>query len=249
MELTVLSTGSAGNAYLLRADNGATLLLDAGVSVRRICQASDGLRGVQGCLLTHEHNDHARAIPDLAAKGVDIYAGALTFGKLPSSAVTQWRFRSLPEEVPQSVGDFTVVPFKTQHDAVQPYGYLIRENGSGETALYATDTYYLHNTFPEINYWIVECNYIEEIALRQYESGRISREQMTRLKTSHMTLRRLKDVFRANDLRKTYAIVLVHLSDGNSDESQIIREIEELTGIRTVAADNGQVIRLSRSPF
>lgn len=141
------------------------------------------------------------------------------------------------------------MPFETQHDAAEPLGYLVRHEATGETAMYATDTYYLRYTFPGIHYWIIECNYCDEILEQSVQDGTIDAGLRGRLLSSHMSLRRLKDALAANDLRTTAKIVLVHLSDSRSDEQRMVREIEEQTGIDTVAASNGMSIDLSLTPF
>ena len=71
-----------------------------------------------------------------------------------------------------------------------------------------------------------------------------------RLKTSHMSLRRLLDTLRANDLTKTRAIVLVHLSDARSNERAMVEAIKEATLIdNVVAASDGMTIPLDLVPF
>ena len=56
MTLTTIGTGSTGNAYALKADNGEILLLDAGVSIANVKKSIDYRVGdVVGCLVTHHH--------------------------------------------------------------------------------------------------------------------------------------------------------------------------------------------------
>jgi hypothetical protein len=64
-----------------------------------------------------------------------------------------------------------------------------------------------------------------------------------------MSLRRLKETLAANDLRQTHCIVLVHLSDARSNEERMVTEINQQTGITTVAASTGIDIPLERAPF
>lgn len=245
----MISSGSRGNAYLLTTESGHSLLLDAGVPISRILAAIGSQRSIQGCLVTHEHGDHSAAVLALAERGVDVYGSVGTLNEMADSPNRSRRLKAIPAGEDQQIGTFTIKPFDTQHDAVQPFGFIIKDNISQETVLYATDTYYLRYTFPGITYWIVECNYVEEIAFEQFAEGKISKELQQRLGKSHMSLRRLKNVLASNDLTKTHCIVLVHLSDERSDEARMIREIEEQTGIETIAASNGQTIRLSQTPF
>lgn len=250
MRLTIIGTGSAGNCYAVHGDDGSILLLDAGISTRRVTAAlGDDLRRVVGCFVTHEHKDHSRAMTDLAARGIDVYASAGTMRVLGIDNRVLRRLKAVCAGSVFKAGEFTAVVFETKHDAAEPVGCLFRYEPTGETALYATDTFYLPNTFPNVNYWLVECNFVDELVLQQANEGSVSPELMLRLRTSHMSLRRLKDALAVNDLTMTAKIVLLHLSDQRSDERRMTREIAAQTGIETVAASEGEIIDLSLIPF
>lgn len=248
MELQVIGTGSSGNAYVLRAGDDA-LLLEAGLPIRRIMRAIPDWQHLAGCLITHEHGDHAKSALDVARMGVPVYASTGTIHSIASDGCLTL-LNAAQMLSPFMVGGFTVLPFETQHDAQEPCGYLIRHNASGEVALYATDTYYLAYTFPGVHYWIVECNYIDELMDEQQEDGKLTAALRHRLKRSHMSLRRLIAALEANDLSKTRAIVLIHLSDERSDERAMEQAIRTASGIENVvAARDGMTIPMELSPF
>ena len=62
MKLTVLGSGSTGNAVLIVAGN-TRVLVDAGLSakeiVRRLAMVGEDVQRLDGVLVTHEHGDHA----------------------------------------------------------------------------------------------------------------------------------------------------------------------------------------------
>ena len=62
MRLTVLGSGSTGNAVLLTA-GGTRVLVDAGLSaretVRRLALMGEDVARLDGIVITHEHSDHA----------------------------------------------------------------------------------------------------------------------------------------------------------------------------------------------
>lgn len=248
MELQVIGTGSSGNAYVLRAGASA-LLLEAGLPIKQLERAIPDWTRLDGCLITHEHGDHAKSAADVTRMGVKVYCTAGTAEAIRrNDCLTVFNSHQMLSAF--SVGEFTVLPFETQHDASEPCGYLIRHEATGEIILYATDTYYLKHTFPGVHYWIVECNYIDEIIDSQQEAGELTAALRSRLKKSHMSLRRLLDVLRANDLSKTRVIVLVHLSDERSDERVMIKAVQEATRIeKVIAANAGMRIPLELSPF
>ena len=56
MVLKVIATGSSGNSYLLTANDGAHLLIECGVTIKRIKRAINfNLEKVAGCIVTHGH--------------------------------------------------------------------------------------------------------------------------------------------------------------------------------------------------
>ena len=70
-----------------------------------------------------------------------------------------------------------------------------------------------------------------------------------RLLQSHFSLENVKEFLKANDLSQCREIILLHLSDRNSSEQQMIREIEELTGIKPKVADKGLKVELDLYPY
>lgn len=247
LRLKVIGTGSSGNCYFLQdEETRAALLLDAGLKGKRIIRALGSLTGIQGCLITHEHMDHAAGLVELAALGVDVYA---TKGTLGALGATSNRIHEAELMKTIQTADFMIIPFETQHDAAEPCGFLIRHLRSGAVILYATDTYYVRYTFPGVHFWLVECNYVEEIVQDMERRGEMSGQLHRRLLTSHMSLRRLKDALAANDLTAARKIVLLHLSSERSDEARMVREVSDVSGVETVAAVNGAEIELSLSPF
>lgn len=247
MRLQVASTGSQANCYLLEAGT-EVLILDAGLPVRKMLPYIKDFRSVVGCLVTHEHGDHARGVVELLKRGVKVYCSKGTKQALDDN-IYMAQMKTVEPLQPVRVGGFTVMGFQAQHDAAEPLGFLVRYEATGETLLYATDTYYLRYTFPNVHYWVVECNYCDEVLNRALDNGKLDASLRNRLLESHMSLRRLKGALAANDLSETMKIVLVHLSDSRSDERQMVQEIEEQTHIETVAATNGMSIHLGLIPF
>lgn len=244
MTLTVLSTGSKANCYLL--DNGVeTLILDAGVPYGTIARRAVSGHEIAGCLITHEHLDHSRSAKDLLMRGISCYMSDGTANAIRAHGAQTVKSKKL-----FSVGNtYKVLAFDTQHDSEEPLGFLIKSIPTNENLIYVTDTYYMKYKFDNIDYWIVECNYSDEELIRQVETGRINSILYDRLQHSHMSLKRLKQTLSANDLTTVKKIVLVHLSDQRSDEMRMVQEIEAQTHIETVAAINGECIRLERIPF
>ena len=97
MKLTVLGSGSRGNAFLLSAA-GCSLLIDAGfgpkVLMKRARAAGVPLDSLSGIILTHEHKDHSKGAQGVARRtGCSVYAsrGTLTAVRDELAPVSQKR--------------------------------------------------------------------------------------------------------------------------------------------------------------
>ena len=227
MNITVIASGSSGNAY--RVSDGTTaLLLDAGIPLKAIQKALNfRVRDLSGCLITHEHGDHVKAAGDLARAGVNIYASR---GTLTASKLTGHRAKPVEALKEIQIGTFAVLPFDVQHDAKEPLGYLLTSRATGEKLLYFTDTYYIKYRFEGLTHIMGECNYSMDIIEESVRNGYVPAELVPRLVKSHMSLEHFLDLLRANDLRSVKQIYLLHLSNNNSDADRFKTAVQKLTG-------------------
>lgn len=227
MDIQVLASSSTGNCYRV-SDGHTNILLECGISMQKIREGLDfRLSDITACFVSHEHQDHARAVKDIAKAGIDVY---MSLGTWEALGVKHHRVRSIQERQLVPVGSFWLMAFDAQHDARQPFGYILYSRRTGEKLLFATDTYYIRYRFQGLTHIMVECNYAKDILDANVEAGLVPETLKNRLLESHMELETCKGFFRANDLSKVKEIYLLHLSAGNSDAERFRREIQELTG-------------------
>lgn len=232
-----LASGSAGNAYAVD-DGDSVLLLEAGLPAKKILTGFlPLLPRVAGCLITHEHGDHACGAVGLAGRGIDLYATVGTFAGI--SSIPAHRRHEVKVGVQFHLGSWIILPFETEHDAAEPVGYLLYSLAAQEKLLFATDTYYIPNTFRGLNVVMVECNYSRDLLEDNIKAGRVPELLKNRLLRSHFSLDNVKGFLAANDLSACRRIYLLHLSGGNSDPERFKREIQELTGIVTAVCGKG----------
>jgi len=246
MKLKVISTGSIGNSYILHNDN-ESLIIEAGVKIDQIKKALDfDYSNVVGCLVTHEHMDHSKSIWDIMKLGIDVYASA---GTLKARYVDeQARANPIVSKQNFKIGNFKIMAFDVKHDAKEPLGFLIEHPDCGRV-LFLTDTYYCKYTFPGLNNIIIEANYSKEIIDRKFGSDSDKEFLRNRILKSHFSLANCKEMLSANDLSAVNNILLIHLSDSNSDEKQFVKEVSELTHKNVAAAVNGMEIDFNKTPF
>lgn len=130
-----LFSGSSGNCTFLLHEQTA-ILIDAGVSCSRICDALRQIgfppQQLSGVLVTHEHTDHIRGIGVLSRKyGVPVYANGPTMDAVLRLAgdLTPGGVHIIDEGQSFGVGGLEVFPFPIPHDAAAPMGYTMRAGG------------------------------------------------------------------------------------------------------------------------
>lgn len=245
MKLKVLGSGSAGNCYLLQGEE-ETLIIECGLPYKAILKGLNfNLSNVVGCLVSHEHKDHSKGIEKIMDNAINVYTSFETLKNLEPTDEDYWHtlnlryFKQIKSEEAFKVGEFTVLPFKTQHDAAEPLGFLIYQKEIGNL-LFITDSYYCEYKFQDVDHILIECNYSNEI-LQERE---LPKTLKNRIIKSHFELENVKEFLKATDLKETKEIMLIHLSDGNSNAAQFQKEIEKLTGKPTYIADKGLEIEL-----
>lgn len=229
IEISPLASGSSGNCYHV-TDGSTPLLLECGISINNILRNLNfGVSSLAGCLISHGHNDHCKAVKNLMKFGINVYLSQGTVEEI--TGLEPWRHRVNIIKAKQQfkIGSWTIMPFETEHDAKEPVGFLFA-NTAGEKLLYATDTYYIRYRFRRLTHIMVECNYAADILRENVFTGVVPVEMKKRILRSHMSLETVKEFLKANDLSKVRGIWLLHLSDGNSDAERFKREIQELTG-------------------
>lgn len=226
LSVNVLGSSSGGNCYVI--DNGSSrLMLECGLPWRAIRKALNfQTSSIDGILVTHEHMDHAKAVKEAAKSGMDLY---MSKGTAEALGVSGHRVHPCEKQRQFTIKGWTVIPFGTVHDAVDPLGFLV---SSGEDKLlFLTDTAYCEYRFTGLTHLLIECNFSNEILERNVENGTIDGSRRKRLLNSHLSLDRVKDFLKVNGTSSLVEIWLMHLSDENSDEAQFKKEIQQETGV------------------
>lgn len=245
MKLNILGSNSAGNCYVLQNDEEA-LIIEAGIDFRNVKKCLGfNLRKVSGAVITHQHGDHAKFVASFVSNGVatlaleDVFSSHDIFNHPFAKTIQTGRG--------YKVGRFYIQAFPVKHD-VPCVGYLIRHEEFGKL-LFVTDTVSLDYTFSGLTEIMIEANYADDILDARLERESITLAQRNRVIESHMSIDTAKEILKRNDLSDVNDIVLIHLSNGNSNEQRFVREVRELTGKNVIAADKGIEVELSKTPY
>src|ERR1051325_2474344 len=148
MKVSVLGSGSTGNAVLLVA-NGTRVLVDAGLSAREIARRMTLLgedpNSLDGILLTHEHGDHAGGLRVLVK---DLDCPVFISAKTREAYVCESRRVGIANDEPRrraetlrdrvveidsghpfQIGKIEFHPFTVPHDAADNFGFTATHEG------------------------------------------------------------------------------------------------------------------------
>ncbi len=146
MELRTLASGSSGNCILV-SHNGAHLLVDAGISCRRIVAALRSLaiepEHLLGVCITHEHSDHIAGLATLTKHyALPVYTSPGTARQLCyRMAGLEELVRPLTPGEAGEAGGFELEGFAISHDASEPMGFAF--SAGGKKAAVVTDLGYV----------------------------------------------------------------------------------------------------------
>ncbi|MDD4309837.1 MAG: MBL fold metallo-hydrolase [Candidatus Cloacimonetes bacterium] len=129
-QTTVVASGSKGNCVLVQSDSTA-LLVDAGVSMRRILEVMDRFNipreKLAGVLVSHEHSDHIRSVGAISRRlDVPIYINRLTLSSCAEKLGNVGDKISLFNTGSSfRVGDIVVEAFSSSHDAADSCNFVL----------------------------------------------------------------------------------------------------------------------------
>ncbi len=207
-------SSSKGNCTILTA-NGRALLIDCGVSCAQIKHAlADlglSLDALDGILLTHEHSDHIKAIPQLEKQcRPAFYAGGGTLNALGLDG-TDHQF------VPFNIGQFHIIPIETSHDAAAPCGYRIEADGTSLAIVTDTGkiTPAMRQELSDCSMVMLESNYDPEmLELGPYPAALKHRIASASGHLSNQDCATLLALLALEGNLKT--VILAHISDHNN---------------------------------
>ena len=234
MKFDILRTGSKGNLYVL-SDSKTSIIIEAGVPIKEMKRLLDfKIYTHQAVLISHNHADHSKAVPSLIKSGlIDCYmsAGAkyALFGDNKHH-----RIKIVEAGEVYEIGTMKIIPFDTEHDAVDPLGYVIKSDEDGDVMLFITDAKCVPNIeVKNLSMVAVECNYDNSSIMKNYYMGALDEVIYKRITNNHAGLDDVLSFLEKADISKVREIILLHESKNNCNINMCAMEIEEATGIKT----------------
>lgn len=143
-------SGSSGNCTYISSDN-SSLLIDAGVSARNICNALKAIGSdidrINAIFITHEHSDHIKGLKTLLKKHqIPVFANEGTIsGMLESMDLDNSNLNIIKTGESIDIADINVSSFCTSHDSRESVGYRMHIKDGVQIAV-ATDLGFISDT-------------------------------------------------------------------------------------------------------
>ena len=134
-------------------------------------------------------------------------------------------------------------PIKVAH-SVENYAYVIDNEDIGRV-LFITDCVRFPYRIKGVNHLIVEANYSNDIVIDHMMNGYEIRSQ----NQYHMELEDTIECIKNNMSSELNNIVLVHLSNNQSDEQMFAKKVYEEIGIKPFVATKGVNIDINKFDF
>jgi phosphoribosyl 1,2-cyclic phosphodiesterase len=236
LRVTVLGSGSRGNAILIDGTDGA-VLVDAGFGrrslVRRLTAVQRHPEEISALLLTHEHTDHASGAAAASAQwGWPIHGSAGTIDALGFSGgtdVSSPDVRLFSAGRPTSISGFLVETTSVPHDARDCRALVITDVRSGARAGIAMDVGHVPDTLPiafeRLDLLVVESNHDEAMLARGPYPW--SLKERIRGGLGHLSNGAAAAFVSACAHRGLRGVLLTHLSETNNLPSLAIERTRE----------------------
>jgi phosphoribosyl 1,2-cyclic phosphodiesterase len=191
---------------------------------------------------TPTDGDHSKSVTDFLDAGIPVLADESVF--------EQYRVRPSVLALHQKeykFGGFSIKPFSLEHD-VPNFGFLLNHSEMGKS-VFITDTGEIRYSFKKLNNIIVEANFSDEIIEENILNGSVHPIHEQRVRRSHLSLQKCVDWLGAIDLSSVNNIVLIHLSEQNSDADLFRETVADRFGKNVFVASKNLEIQFNKTPF
>ena len=216
MKIWMLGSGSNGNAILVECD-GSRLLVDCGFGTRalaaRLRTIGVAPESIDGCLLTHEHDDHLKGAAAAALRwGWGIYA---TPGTARARALRRTPVLTFEPGMTVDFPRMTIEATATSHDANESVGFVVTGRSTGARAGLFYDlgcvTRAVATACERLDILVLESNHDDEML--RYGPYPPFLQKRIASRVGHLSNREAARFARASLTRDIKHLVLAHLSE------------------------------------
>jgi phosphoribosyl 1,2-cyclic phosphodiesterase len=256
LAVCVLASGSKGNATYI-SDGSTAILIDAGLSAMEIKRRlkSRGLnpKDLNAILVTHEHSDHVQAVGVLSRQlKIPVYLSR-NIKKRVYMGNSVHEIRTFNSGSTFQIENLAVHPFAVSHDAADPVGFAIGQNGSriGVATDLGTVTPHLKENLKHCHLLILEANHDPQMLVNGPYPWYLKRRIQSR--SGHLSNRQAKRLLMELQHKGLEHVILAHLSQTNNAPQKVLAEVSEALTLckprLTIASQHrcGEIIYLKNS--
>lgn len=235
--LRCLGSSSEGNCYIIECSN-EILILELGVSFKDILKALNyDVSKVVGACVTHKHVDHAKYLKTAFKYAINVYS-------CKDVQSIDERVKVLEMGLKTQIGGFKVQPLNVPH-SVECYSFIIQHEEFGKL-LFATDCSSFKYRIKNLNHILIESNWSEEILI----DNMCNDADMRSRHEQHLEINDTIDAIKENYSSCLQNVLLLHLSNGNSNEVDFVKKVKNEIGLPNVfCAKENLVVSLYESEF
>lgn len=146
-------------------------------------------------------------------------------------------------KVRYKIGGFIVQPLEVQHN-VQNFAYIIEHEEFGKL-VFATDLTHFPYKVKGVNHLLIEANNSEDLII----DNLCKNEAIRSHNEYHMEIGKTIEAIKRNINPDLRTLMLIHLSDGQSDEKLFQKMVFEEVGIKPIIADKNIIVELNKEDF
>lgn len=226
-----LASGSKGNCLLIET-NGANVLVDMGISYRKLCsrltELNMSLADISAVFITHEHKDHVSGLTTfMKSCDINVFAREQTWRN-----IQDWR--NLRKNFCQKLTDSIVLdclqvePFSIPHDAADPVGFNFYYDRLKCSVL--TDVGFPSSSVREkihnADYLVLEANH--DLDMLQHSHYPDYLKQRIRSNKGHLSNADAGWLLSHSIDSKNMKVMLAHLSAENNTGTKALQSVQDV---------------------
>ncbi len=241
MSVCMLASGSKGNAIYI-SDGKTSVLVDAGLSgieiERRLAARGILPESLDAILVTHEHTDHVQGVGILSRRySLPVY---ISLNTLEAAAPQIGKIKEVIHfqcGVTFTLGSLTVHPFSTSHDAEDPAGFTISQNGRkiGIATDLGIATFLVKTHLQKCSLLILESNHDNQML----EDGPYpwSVKQRIKSRTGHLSNEEAQGLLKKVRHPQLEYVILAHMSETNNTPQKVLEVVGKVINSRHTCLD------------
>lgn len=226
MEACALASGSKGNSIFLKSDK-TSILIDAGISTKQIClrleEIGESAENIDAIFITHEHSDHLKGVPVFTKRFKCPVFISKFINSDSLSKVENIEYFTCGDTI--RFKDLEISSFQIPHDAIDPMGFIVRNNGSaiGIATDIGKPTYLIKEKIRACSTLFLEFNHDEEMLLTGGYPWHL--KQRIRSNQGHLSNKDAIDLLKEINSDYLKNIFISHISEQNNSYEKIKNEI------------------------